>query len=33
MFEQSFGEQLRNIAVGLALTVAVVGAGLALAFS
>jgi hypothetical protein len=33
MFEQSIGGSLRNLAIGLVLTAAVVGAGFALAFS
>ena len=33
MFEQTIGGTLRNVALGLVLTAAVVGAGLALAFS
>jgi hypothetical protein len=32
MFEQTFGGSLRNLAIGLVLTAAVVGAGFALAF-
>jgi len=33
MFEQSLSGTLRNLAIGLVLTAAVVGAGIALAFS
>ena len=33
MFEQTFSGTLRNLAIGLVLTAAVVGAGFALAFS
>jgi hypothetical protein len=33
MFEQSLGGNLRNMAVGLGLTVIVVGAALAVAFA
>jgi hypothetical protein len=33
MFEQTIGGTLRNIAIGLVLTAAVVGAAFALAFS
>jgi hypothetical protein len=33
MFEQTLGSSLRNLAIGLALTAAVVGAAFALAFS
>ncbi len=33
MFDMTIGGTLRNLAVGLVLTAAVVGAGLALAFS
>jgi hypothetical protein len=33
MYEQTLGGTLRNLAIGLVLTVAVVGAGFALAFS
>jgi len=32
MFEQTLGGSLRNLAIGLVLTAAVVGAGFALAF-
>ena len=32
MFEQTLGSSLRNLAIGLVLTAAVVGTGLALAF-
>ena len=32
MFEQTIGGSLRNLAIGLVLTAAVVGAGFALAF-
>jgi hypothetical protein len=33
MFDQAFSGTLRNLAIGLVLTAAVVGAGFALAFS
>jgi hypothetical protein len=33
MFDQTIGVTLRNLAVGLVLTAAVLGAGFALAFS
>jgi hypothetical protein len=33
MFDQTMGGTLRNLAIGLVLTAAVVGAGFALAFS
>lgn len=33
MYEQSLGGTLRNVAIGLVLTAAVVGTGFALAFS
>ena len=33
MFEQTLGGNLRNLAIGLVLTAAIVGAGFALAFS
>ena len=33
MFEQTLGGTLRNLAIGVLLTAAVVGAGFALAFS
>ena len=33
MFDQTIGGTLRNLAVGLVLTAAVIGAGFALAFS
>jgi hypothetical protein len=33
MFDQTFSGTLRNLAIGLVLTAAVVGAGFALAFS
>jgi len=33
MFDQTLGGTLRNLAIGLVLTAAVVGAGFALAFS
>jgi hypothetical protein len=33
MFDQTIGGILRNLAIGLVLTAAVVGAGFALAFS
>ena len=33
MFDQTFSGTLRNFAIGLALTAAIVGAGFALAFS
>ena len=33
MFDQTLSGTLRNLAIGLALTAAVVGAGFALAFS
>jgi hypothetical protein len=33
MFDQTIGGTLRNLAIGLVLTAAIVGAGFALAFS
>jgi len=33
MFEETFSGNLRNLAIGLVLTAAVLGAGFALAFS